>query len=457
MMPLQLTAVDALIVVLSILAAFAAGFVVMRRRRSDAAYLDMALAGRKLTLPLFVATLVATWYGSVLSVGEFVHSYGIVVVLCFGVPYYIAAIVYALWIAPRIRASASRSIPEHIAHTYGRTTGRLAAWLVFILSSPAPYVLMAGELVDALTGWGRVPSMALVTIVSMAYVVRGGLRSDVAANVVQVVLMYAGYGLLLFFAMASFGGFGVLQQQAEASTFDVPGRLGWLGVLSWWIIALQTFVDPNFHQRASAVRAPSVAKRGMLVSVVCWMVFDLLTISTALYAVTFLSMDRGLSAHLYLAQAVLPPVAKGIFVGGVFAAILSTLDGYALVNGMTLGHDIIDDLRGRKASAASLRAGIIVTGIMAILIAAAIPNVIDIFFTLAAVTLPGLLTPLLFSYTRYAALLVDGSALRIIIPPAIVGLALVALPGIDLVACMLTGIVFSIGWHLYIIMTRGRA
>lgn len=457
MSPLHLSTADVVIVVITVLAAFFAGFITMRRRAAANAYIDMALAGRKLTLPLFVATLVATWYGSVLSVGEFVDSYGIVVVLCFGVPYYIAAVVYALRVAPRIRASATRSIPEHITHVYGRTPGRIAAWLVFILSSPAPYVLMAGELVDMLTGWGRLTSMILVTAASMAYVVRGGLRSDVAANVVQVVMMYAGYGLLLFFAVFTFGGVETLIGRAGPTTFDVPGHLGWWGVLSWWIIALQTFVDPNFHQRASAARAPSVARRGMLVSVACWMVFDLLTISTALYAVTFVADAQGVSAHLYLAQAVLPPIAKGIFVGGVFAAIISTLDGYALVNGMTLGHDIIDELRGRAASAASLRAGIVVTGIMAIVLAAIIPSVVGLFFTLAAVTLPGLLVPLLVSYTHHAPRFVHGSAARILIPPLMVGTLQIVMPDIGLVLSMLAGVGLSIVWHLLRSVQGGRA
>ena len=37
---------------------------------------DFLLAGRTLTLPIFVMTLVSTWYGGILGVGEFSYRYG---------------------------------------------------------------------------------------------------------------------------------------------------------------------------------------------------------------------------------------------------------------------------------------------------------------------------------------------------------------------------------------------
>ena len=39
---------------------------------------DYLVAGRRVTLPAFVATLVATWYGGILGVGEYSYRYGVV-------------------------------------------------------------------------------------------------------------------------------------------------------------------------------------------------------------------------------------------------------------------------------------------------------------------------------------------------------------------------------------------
>lgn len=63
------------------------------------------LAGRTLTVPAFVATLVSTWYGGILGVGEYSFRFGISNWLVFGVPYYLAALIFALFIARKARRS----------------------------------------------------------------------------------------------------------------------------------------------------------------------------------------------------------------------------------------------------------------------------------------------------------------------------------------------------------------
>ena len=69
---------------------------------------DYLVAGRRLTLPGFVASLVTTWYGGILGVGEYGWSYGISSWLVFGVPYYLWAGVFALVLARRARRPRAR-------------------------------------------------------------------------------------------------------------------------------------------------------------------------------------------------------------------------------------------------------------------------------------------------------------------------------------------------------------
>jgi len=51
------------------------GFYHTRRRPAPAE--EFVLAGRRVTLPAFVMTLVATWYGGILGVGENTFLYGV--------------------------------------------------------------------------------------------------------------------------------------------------------------------------------------------------------------------------------------------------------------------------------------------------------------------------------------------------------------------------------------------
>jgi len=57
---------------------------------------EYLLAGRKLSLPGFVATLVATWYGGILGIGENTYAYGLQTWFILGFPYYVFALLYAL-------------------------------------------------------------------------------------------------------------------------------------------------------------------------------------------------------------------------------------------------------------------------------------------------------------------------------------------------------------------------
>ena len=56
---------------------------------------DYLIAGRAVTLPALVATLVATWYGGILGVGEFSYTYGVANWVVFGLPYYVFALIFA--------------------------------------------------------------------------------------------------------------------------------------------------------------------------------------------------------------------------------------------------------------------------------------------------------------------------------------------------------------------------
>jgi len=398
-MHLHLHALDFVMIIASLLVVAGAGW--LGARRAARSEVDYVLAGRSLTLPLFVCTLIATWYGAILGVGEFVHRYGVATILCFGVPYYIAAIVYALTLTGKIRRSRSLSIPEQFKGVYGGKASSIASFVVLIISVPAAYMLMIATFVQTITGWDFLPSLALSAVVSMAYVYKGGLRSDVYANVVQTSLMYVGFAVLLVFSISVFGSFDTMFAALPVTHRSIPGPTTWLFIVGWWVVALQTFIDPNFHVRTAAAATPAVARNGMIVSVAGWMVFDLLTLSTALYAVVYTPTGGPLETYIALSEAVLPIAWKGLFAAGVIAAIMSTLDGYALVSATIIGRSILDPMR-RTPSVHSIRHGLVVSTSIACVAAWLVPSVVDLLFNAASLAVPPLLLPMILSYSRYA-------------------------------------------------------
>ena len=110
------------------------------------------LSGRRLTLPAFVATLVSTWYGGILGVGEFSYLYGISQWVVMGLPYYVFAVLFAVFFAGKIRENPAISIPESVGAVYGTRASKLSAGLIFMLVNPAPYLLMTAVLASFMLG-----------------------------------------------------------------------------------------------------------------------------------------------------------------------------------------------------------------------------------------------------------------------------------------------------------------
>ena len=137
--------------------------------------------------------------------------------------------------------------------------------------------------------------------------------------------------------------------------------------LVWGFIAMSTLVDPNFYQRCFAAESPKVAKKGILVSTIIWILFDLCTTFGAMYAKAVISEADSSTAYLTYSIQLLPPGLKGFFLAGILATILSTLDSYLFLAGATLSHDLAPEKYKNKSFLHPL--GVLFTGAMAILMA----------------------------------------------------------------------------------------
>ncbi|MGH7741241.1 MAG: sodium:solute symporter family protein [Candidatus Eiseniibacteriota bacterium] len=366
--------------------------------------LEYLVAGRRVTLPALVATLVTTWYGGILGVGEYSWRYGISNWLVFGVPYYIGALLFALLFARRAREEALYTLPDLLDRHYGRGPALMGALSVFLVSAPAVYVLVLGTLFSSMFHLPLIPCVIAASLFSVFYIYNGGLRTVVFTDQVQFVLMYLGFIVMAGFLVARHGGPGFLQAHLPASHWSWNGGLPAASVLVWYLIALSTLVDPGFWQRAYAARDPGVAKRGVLISILCWMVFDFLTTFTGLYARALLpQLAQPVFAYPELARMTLPPVALGLFYLGMIATVMSTIDGYGFIAATTIGRDVIWRLRGDPGEQRLTREsqiGLWIAATFATVLAIREQSVVDLWHDLGSITTPTLLLPVATALSR---------------------------------------------------------
>ena len=85
----------------------------------QAHFLDLLVMGRRLTLPLFVATLVATWYGGIFGVTEIAFDYGIYNFITQGVFWYVAYLIFAFALISRISRYKAVTLPDLVSKMFG--------------------------------------------------------------------------------------------------------------------------------------------------------------------------------------------------------------------------------------------------------------------------------------------------------------------------------------------------
>jgi solute:Na+ symporter, SSS family len=397
---ITLSTLDVVIILGYFVVIFAVGFLSGSRRRDDA--VDFLLAGRSLTTPIFVMTLVSTWYGGILGVGEFSYQYGLSNWVTQGLPYYLFAAVFAFLLAGRIRATNLVSIPDKLLQSYDRKTALLGAMLAFILMTPAPYVLMLAVLLKLASGWPMALCLLIGTAASTVYLYAGGFRADVNTNVAEFFMMFLGFAIILPFAYNRFGGWDFIASHVP------PLHLTWHGgnsiqfILVWFFIALWTLVDPSFHQRCYAAKSGKVARNGILLSILFWLIFDAMTTTAGLYARAVLpGIDQPVMAYPLIAERTLPAGAKGIFYVGMLATVMSALNSFTFVSATALGRDIIWRTGGSRkgwSETGLTRIGLVVSALLAIALAAGIPSVVRLWYTIGTIIIPGLLIPVVASY-----------------------------------------------------------
>jgi SSS family solute:Na+ symporter len=384
---------DIAIIALFFASVLLVGFLAKSKDGDDGS--DYLLSGRKVGLVLFILTNVATWYGGILGVGEFTYNSGLLSWVTQGLPYYFFAAVFAFAFAGKIREASLFTIPDKLEQTYGKKIGILSSILVFILVSPAPYILMIGSLIQLIFGINLFYSLIIAVIISAAYLIKGGYKSDLYTDVIQFFVMFIGFILIVVISFKDFGGITFLKEKLPASHLSFTGSASPVYIVVWFFIALWTFADPGFHQRCYAAKDGKTAKYGILISIILWAFFDFLTTTTGLYSKAVLPADSNpvLSFPLY-AEKILGSGSKGIFYAALFATIISTANSFLFLSGTTFGRDLVlkfGIIKKENNAAKYTRVGIFISAIIAILLAYFVQSVISLWYVIGSVCIPGII------------------------------------------------------------------
>jgi SSS family solute:Na+ symporter len=358
--------------------------------------METLLMGRQLTLPIFVPTLMATWYGGIFGVTGLSFERGVFNFITQGAFWYATYIIFALVLVRRVRKIPATGLADLAGQMFGSRAQKLTACLAWANLLPIGYVAGLGIFLGTMLGMDWWWASLLGLAVLFSYAMTGGLRAVVFADVVQCVVMVIAVWVLVIVCWQNYGGVSFLQAKLPSGHWDPTGGHAWSELFIWGFIALGTLVDPSFHQRVQAAKDERTARNGILLATLLWFIFDIATTLGGLYARAILPSAEAEGAYLQLGLQELPPGLKGLFLAGILATILSTLDSYLFTAGATLSADALG-----KTNPWHIKGTMLLTGIIAWLMAPAFGgNIVSVWKTFGGLASSSLLPAILVGLFR---------------------------------------------------------
>lgn len=308
------------------------------------------LAGRQLTLPMFVGTMVATWYGQIAGVSELSYSSGVYNWLTQAFFWYCIYAFFAIFIADKIQKQNSDSLPQYLHQHYGSTAGHIAAWVNFIKMIPIIYLLSLALILKMLFALSLFQALLLGAFFSSIYCFFGGYRAVVYSDCFQMILMYVGILLVPCFAYRLFGGWEYLKLNLPPSHLQLMGEHSYSETVLWAIIPLTTLVNPTFFQRCLSAGSPKTVKKGLFLCIMFWAIFDICTTLIGLYARASLPNIDPKEAIFLMGMNLLPQGLKGVYIVGMLATLMSTIDSHCLMAGQIFAQDLYPRIIKKKLS-----------------------------------------------------------------------------------------------------------
>ncbi|SDE02884.1 sodium:solute symporter family transporter [Kordiimonas lacus] len=276
-------------------------------------------------------------------------------------------------VAKRIRMVAevrdTMSLPDVVFARYGSETARLLTAgtillgvLGYLATQILAMALVLQSILSATEMFADISLLASVVVSSAVlifYCVTGGILASVYTDLVQGIVMIVAGALVVITAASVFdGGFAEASSIMLANDGDdiMPfGTLGTMASLSWYFLfGLGLAGQPHVATKMMMNRNLADNRIILPMTVLGYVVAAMLWVSIGVIMRALVIGDIALplgaadeAAPVFLSTYAHPLLA-GIVFAGLFAAIMSTADGFLNIGAAAIIHDIPKAIRGRS-------------------------------------------------------------------------------------------------------------
>jgi SSS family solute:Na+ symporter len=341
---------------------------------------DFVVAGRRLSLPLTTASLVATWFGAgtVLVAADAIAEEGLRVTALEPIGSGLCLFLAGMFFARRLWNEKLLTLNQYFGRMFGRRAEVLVAAydLSFITWVATQFLALAAifELFFGLPIWAGV---ALSAAFLTAYTTIGGMWSVAVTDLFQLVCLTVGLVVLTWTLVGDLGQGSplagvnaILAANPAERLILVPtenGRefLGWLGLLV--AASLGNLPGQDLMQRIFSARSADTAVRASYASGVLYIALGCLPVLLGLSATLVLGNGAHETVIAALAERLLSPAATAAFLLVVMAAVTSSVDSGLLAPATVLATSVIPQrIRERFPSVALVRICVVLCGLSSV-------------------------------------------------------------------------------------------
>jgi solute:Na+ symporter, SSS family len=365
---------------------------------------DYMVAGRSLSMPVLLGTLVGSAIGAAATFGKAGKAYEVGYAILIASVAYVLGYIVLCFLAPKLQQAKIDTIPGALERRYGKAM-RVISAIVLVLAVIALFgaqliaIGLTAEAVFADFGITFEHAVIIATLVIVIYTLVGGLLAVAYNDLFQTIIMLIGGGLLLPLFLS-------IDLSEQLSSVLVSPAVDWLGGMHWGYV-LSFFpiyfafvlIDPSIWQRVAASKNTANLKPAFLATAAIYMFWSLVVVTLGVIAFNTLpDLAHRDSVIPTLVMNHMPPLVKGICLAAIMGIIISTADSALLVTGTTVSTDLFKVLKPEISDKKQLlitRITVLVVGIFGLIFALQKSNIFEVMMLALAIFVSGLFVPVM--------------------------------------------------------------
>jgi len=333
---------------------------------------DFMVAGRRLTTPILIGTLLATWIGSgsIIAGGEFSYKNGFAGLWMPAGAW--AGIVILYFISGRARRLAQFTVPDILELRYNKYA-RLLGTITTIIAYTAivSYQFRAGGFVlNLVVGIPESQGILITAVFVILYTALAGMISVAYTDVVNGLVIMIGIFIGLPYLLNHAGGWSAVRASLPADHFTILGSMSFLQVLGYFLPTMFLLLgESNMYQRFFSARDEGSAKRAVIGWTVGTIVIETMIVAMAVVGSSLYKDILPETVIIHAARYGLPTVLGCLLLATIVAVIVSTADSFLLVPATNVMRDIyqrfINPNLSEKKMVAYSRLAVVILGLLA--------------------------------------------------------------------------------------------